>query len=71
MADIGKVATGVVLMVFGLFFSVVSWYIVDILLDMASFSTTIQAIFWVGLIIMWILAIVVMPMKFITEGMSA
>lgn len=70
MADIKEVITGVLYFFYGVIFTAVTYYILPPFVDLLT-DTVLQGIFWVGLITMWIMAIVVFPVVKIMKGMKA
>lgn len=67
MDKIAQIIKGVIWFFFGLAYSVLSYYVVPALVDFLP-TTTLQAIFWVGLILTWILAIIIAPAVIITKA---
>lgn len=72
MVDVKSIIKGVITFILGFFFVVISWYIVPILIDTMNETTnndtTLRAIFYVGLVILYIIALVVAPAMMIMKG---
>lgn len=71
--DLAKIVKGVIVFFLGIIYTLVSYYVVPILLEFLEDSTygldtTLQTIFWIGLITTWILAIIVAPALMIVQG---
>lgn len=79
MGDFTKVIKGVGWFLFGFIYTVVTAYIVPPMIEIVAdiggadgtFSSTLVAIVWIGLISTWILSVIVMPAYYIVEGMKA
>jgi hypothetical protein len=62
---------GILGFIYGLIFSVVSWYIVPIFISIIPAENTILiGIFWASLVIMWILALFVRPIYIIRKALQ-
>lgn len=67
MASILKIVGGVIWFILGLITTYVSYYIIPTFTDQMDL-TLMKIIFWVGLIIMWCLAILIVPIYIIIDG---
>lgn len=70
MVDLALVGKGILYFFFGVLGSIVSYYIIPVFISYLP-TNTLKAIFWVGLIIVWILAIIVNPVHCIIKGMKS
>lgn len=68
MTDVKSIINGVLCFIFGIIFMVVTWYIVPNIIEIVEIDTTIKLIFYAGLIMMYILAILVAPAVMIFKG---
>lgn len=63
--NMGSLAKGAVLYVIGIFYMMISWYIIpefiEILFNDLSTNTTLYGLFYFFLILSWILALIVIP----------
>lgn len=67
MASILKIVGGVIWFILGLITTYVSYYIIPTFTDQMDL-TLMKIIFWVGLIIMWCLAMLIVPIYIIIDG---
>lgn len=67
MANILKITGGVLWFILGLVITYLSYYTVDIFVGQMEI-TLMKIIFWIGLIVMWSLAMLITPVYLIIDG---
>ena len=73
MVDYAGVVKGVLAFFIGILVTIVTWYIAGIIDDVLvtlDISSTLRAIYWVGLLVTWISAVILVPYVTITKSMG-